>query len=183
MVVLLIVVAGIVGKYAWDKGELPAPASKRPGGQVASKGQPVKPTPPPLADSAPESQYRRPSPYIDPSLAKKTEPPPTPTPLTPDAAPPGGQTIEFRGVDHKGVNKGCDRQGELILDASSLRFNCASKPNRSIIIERRALRADDDGVVVAGSGDKYHFKIDGMNKDRVRAIFRDWAPPTFEAAN
>ena len=180
---MLIVAAVIVGIYAWKKGEPPAPANTRPKSQVASKGRLGKPTPPIPADSSPELQHRRPSPYTDPSLARQTEPLATPNQPTSDAAPPAAQTIEFQGVDHKGVNKGCDRKGELILDATSLRFNCPSKPKRSIIIERRAVRADDDGVVVATSGDKYHFRIDGMNKDRVRAVFRDWAPrPAFEQA-
>ena len=116
-------------------------------------------------------------------MARQTESPATPNQPTSAAAPAVGQTVEFQGVDHKGVNKGCDRQGELFLDATSLRFNCPSKPKRTIIIDRRAVRAEDDGVVDVTSGDKYHFKIEGMNKDRVRAVFRDWAPrPAFEPA-
>jgi hypothetical protein len=182
LVVLLIVAAVIVGNYAWKKAE-PPPANTRPKSQVASEGRPLKPLPPIPGDNAPELQHRRPSPYTDPSLARQTEPPATSDQTNADVKSPAGQVIEFHGVDHKGVNKGCDRQGELILDATSLRFKCPSKPTRSIIIDRSALRADDDGVVVAKSGDKYHFKIDGMNKDRVRAVFRDWAPrPASEPA-
>jgi hypothetical protein len=183
LVVLSIVAAVIVAKYAWNKAEPPAPANTRPQSQIASKARPVKPTPPIPADDTPDSQYRRPSPYTDPSLARQTEPPANPDQPTPAGVPPAGQAIEFQGVDRKGVNKGCDRQGELILDNTSLRFNCPSKPKRTIIIDRRAVRAEDDGVVDATSGDKYHFKIEGMNKDRVRAVFRDWAPrPAFEPA-
>src|ERR1700693_163274 len=104
MVVLLIVAAVIVGKYAWKKGEHPAPANARPESQVASKGRrPVKSTPPIAADSAPESKYRRPSPYIAPPWARQTESPAAPNQPTPAAAPPVGQTVEFQGVDHKGV--------------------------------------------------------------------------------
>jgi hypothetical protein len=72
---------------------------------------------------------------------------------------------------HKGRG-GCD--GDLVLTAASLRFDCPSRPGELLTFSRAAVRADDDGIRDLTTGHPYHFKISAMNKPQVRALFNAW---------
>jgi hypothetical protein len=137
----------------------------KPSPLVSTPGQ----EPPPAASAIPNEESSR---SQDLAAPRPEAPLSTTVPAEIAATPvPVSQEMHF-AAHHKG-RSGCD--GDLVLTDVSLRFDCPSHPDRGLNFQRNNVMADDDGVVLAVSGKKYHFKIKDIDKKEVRAMFDKWA--------
>ena len=143
-------------------------------------------SPPGSTPAPPREHKERPSPFAplrSPARTKPTEPAPAPPPAEPQPAPPRtpSEVLARLAEGKQVVLKGkCQCQGELVLTADTLRFDCPHDRDRSVLFARSDVdRVDKNGVRIPPLGSRtrgktYHFKIDGMTNDEVHAIFTGW---------
>jgi TIR domain len=77
-------------------------------------------------------------------------------------------------ADREGMNNGC-QSGVLSLERSAMVFTCPDKPNKSVYAAIDDIAGADGEGVILNSGQKYHFKIQGMNGQQVQALFAQWS--------
>jgi len=114
--------------------------------------------------SSSPSEYR-------PQTAQVYQPPPRPCHKT---WPAEGKTYT---AERRGTKNDC-KNGVLSLEMSAAIFTCSGDPKKSFSATTDDLKAVDDDGIALKSGEKYHFKIDGQNKQTVHDIFVDWTTQT-----
>ena len=72
-----------------------------------------------------------------------------------------------------GFNNGC-KHGQLILQAATVTFTCASDPGKNVAVRIEQVKNLDNNGIVVFPRRKYHFDIAGKQKEDVRALFALW---------
>jgi len=138
----------------------PAPVRHR---RIAPPPEPVEE---PAVKPEPEKIQRAPV-----AVAPISKPAPEPV-----AAPAPVVFVATVGEKHfrahwKG-RRACD--GDLFLTDTQLHFECPALLYRGLTFERDAVSAHDDGIRDIASGHKYHFKVNGLDKQGARVLFNRW---------
>jgi hypothetical protein len=128
------------------------------------------------------SSKGKPSPLIQgrpsaPSVATSLPMPASPdVPSAPVAVPPANE-LPAAGVsftaDRKGFSNGC-KGGTLTLARAAVSFVCPSNPGKSFSATLAEVKGPEDDGIQLRSGEKYHFKIEGRDKDTMRSLFETW---------
>jgi type IV secretory pathway VirB10-like protein len=138
--------------------------------------QPAPPPPPPVQTvqaapvlPPPQSPLNTDSAVVPPPLTPTPAPAPPPA-QNPTASLPFGVKMPAK---RDGFNNGC-KDGELVLQVSAVIFTCRSDAGKSITLRVEQIRALDNNGVVINAGQKYHFDIDGKQRQDVHQLFAQW---------
>jgi hypothetical protein len=149
---------------AQSSPEIPKPS---PDNQDQNRDQYQNPQqPPPTQQSEPQSAT------TTAPGSNGTVPESAPTGANAPGAPPPPVSMT-RTANRDGINNGC-KGGQLIVDPSTITFTCPSDPSKNVDVSSgQVIEVDKNGIVVYPKL-KYHFDIDGMNKQEVHDLFAQW---------
>ena len=127
----------------------------------------------------------KPSPLVNGRVAAPAIPAAQPPVSSPDATTvspevpvaPATPPLPIAGVsfpaDRKGFANGC-KGGTLTLAPTMVSFICPSDPRKAFSAPLSDVRGPEDDGIQLVSGEKYHFKIEGHDKDTMRTLFQTW---------
>ena len=185
VLLLLIVLAVVVysGSNSNSTGSQSSKSSSPPSDSPSTASSDLQP-PAAIPKPSPINSDRfQPQPLpTDPAMPSATATPPlyngTTAATTPFVPPAENAVPSFpygvqMAANRDGMNNGC-KHGSLVFEATAIDFICPSDSDKNVAVSVEQVRDLDNNGIVVFPKQKYHFDIEGRQKEDVRDLFALW---------